>query len=110
MSVIIGTYTALNPTTTYTRALKPIGASRRALTGDLVSFFSAVVNVWTIKWSGLTDTIRDLIMAQLDTQANIAWQAYEAIAPVNIRVVSAKWLPTPSGESCYDVEAELEEV
>ena len=109
MSVTIGSYSAPDPTTTYTRALKPIGASCRALTGDLVSFYSAVKNVWTVRWSGLTDTIRDLIMAELGTQALIAWIAYEEIDPIYVRVISAKWLPTPSGESCFDVECELEE-
>lgn len=109
MSVTIGTYTATNPTTNYTRSIKPIGASRRSLTGDMVSFYSAMKNVWTVKWSGLTDTIRDLIMAELDTQAIIAWTAYEEVNPINVRVTSAKWSPTPSGELQFDIEAELEE-
>lgn len=108
MSVVIGGYTALNPTTSYTRAIKPIGASRRALTGALVTFYSAMKFTWSVKWGGLTSTIRDLIMAELDTQAIIDWTDVDAVES-HVRVVSAKWLPTPSGESSWDVECELEE-
>jgi len=108
MSVVIGGYTATNPTTSYSLAIKPIGASRRALSGALVTFYSATKSIWSVKWSGLTSTIRDLIMAELDTQAIIAWTDVDGTETF-VRVNSAKWSPTPSGESSYDVEAELEE-
>lgn len=109
MSCTIGTYSAQNPTTTYTRAIKPIGASRRAISGALVSFYAAMKNTWSVKWSGVTSTVRDYLMDQLDTQAHIAWTPPEGAA-YTVRVISAKWLPTVGGEEAsYDVECELEQ-
>jgi len=110
MTVVLGTQAALlNPTTTYTRSIRPIGAGRRALTGALVSFYAAMKWTWSVKWSGVSSSDRDLIMAELDTQAHLAWTPPEGTA-FTVRVNSASWTPTPNGESCYDVSTELEEV
>lgn len=109
MTVVLGTQaTLLNPTTSYVRSVKPIGASRRALDGTLVSFYSALKWTWAVKWSGVSSSDRDLIIAELDTLAHIAWTPVEGTA-YTVRVMSGKWSPTPGGESCYDVECELEQ-
>jgi hypothetical protein len=109
MSCTIGTYSAQNPSTTYTRAIKPIGASRRALDGTLISFYASLKWTWSVRWSGVTEAVKDLLMAELDGIAHLAWTPPEGTA-YTVRVNSASWTPTPSGESCYDVSAELEQV
>lgn len=110
MTVTLGTDNATpNPTTAYTRSIRQIGVARRSLAGTMVGRFTALKWAWSVHWSGLDSTARDNIMDELVTIGHIAWTPYEGTA-FTVKVVSGKWTPTPNGESCYDVDAELEQV
>ena len=110
MTVTLGTDNATpNPTTTYTRSIRQIGVARRSLAGTMVGRFTALKWAWSLHWSGMSVAQRDAIMAELDTMGHIAWTPYEGTA-FTVKVISGKWTPTPNGESCYDVDAELEQI
>ena len=110
MTITIGGYVgAPNPTFTYTRSNRQIGTGRRALAGGMVGRFTALKLTWSVQWSGLSESDRSDIMTQLSRLEHIAWTPVEGPA-YTVRVVSGQSTPTPGGESCYDVSAELEQV
>ena len=110
MTVTLGTDNATpNPTTTYTRSIRQIGAVRRSLAGAMVGRFTALKWAWTVHWSGLDSTARDNIMDELETMGHLTWIPFEGTT-FTVKVISGRWTPTPNGESRYDVTCELEQV
>jgi hypothetical protein len=110
MSNTIGTYAVPKDPAIeeYDVSTTVVKASERMLDGTLRSHYVIYKKSWSVTWKGLTSAQRDLVIAQLNTLAHIAWTPPEGTA-YTVAVQSHSWALEGSNRY-FSVTAELEQV
>ncbi len=96
-----------DPSASFRRAFRRVGASERAVDGTLRLHLVAVKYQWEVSWALLTDAERSVLETQLAYGGQMVWIPPDGATSYTVIVVDWDWSPDLVGHA---IRATLEQV